>query len=131
VTFDPDEEVQQIIELIFRKFEELVTVHALLRYLVAHGVRIGVRVRGGEGKGELEWHAPNQTTLQNMLKNPHLRRSLRLRQASDRSPQEKTRTALHGQDFALIGRVARPSQGSAAGLHKLADLREELEAVGG
>src|SRR5919202_348649 len=70
VTFDPDEEVQQVIELIFRKFEELLTVHALLRYLVAHGVRIGVRVRGGEGKGELEWHAPNQTTLQNMLKNP-------------------------------------------------------------
>jgi DNA invertase Pin-like site-specific DNA recombinase len=70
VTFDPDEEVQQVVRLIFRKFEELLTVHALLRYLVAHDVRIGVRVRGGEGKGELEWHAPNQTTLQNMLKNP-------------------------------------------------------------
>jgi DNA invertase Pin-like site-specific DNA recombinase len=69
-TFDPDEEVQQVVELIFRKFEELLTVHALLRYLVAHGIRIGVRVRGGENKGELEWHAPNQTTLQNMLKNP-------------------------------------------------------------
>jgi hypothetical protein len=72
VTFDPDEEVQQVVRLIFRKFEELLTVHALLRYLVAHDVRIGVRVRGGEGKGELEWHAPNQTTLQNILKNPFL-----------------------------------------------------------
>ena len=72
MTFDPDEEVQQVIELIFRKFEELLTVHALLRYLVAHGVRIGVRVRGGEGKGKLEWHAPNQTTLHNILKNPFL-----------------------------------------------------------
>jgi DNA invertase Pin-like site-specific DNA recombinase len=70
VVFDPDEEVQQVVRLIFGKFEELGTVHALLRYLVAHDVRIGVRVRGGEGKGELEWHAPNQTTLQNMLKNP-------------------------------------------------------------
>jgi hypothetical protein len=70
VTFDPDEEVQQVVRLVFRKFEELLTVHALLSYLVAHGVRIGVRVRGGEGKGELEWRAPNQTTLQNMLKNP-------------------------------------------------------------
>jgi DNA invertase Pin-like site-specific DNA recombinase len=72
VTFDPDEEVQQVVRLIFRKFEELLTVHALLRYLVAHGVRVGVRVRGGENKGELEWHAPNQTTLKNMLKNPFL-----------------------------------------------------------
>ena len=68
VTFDPDEEVQRVVELIFSKFEELLTVHALLRYLVAHDIRIGVRVRGGENKGELEWHAPNQTTLQNMLK---------------------------------------------------------------
>ena len=70
VTFDPDEEVQQVVRLIFRKFEELLTVHALLRYLVAHDILIGVRVRGGENKGELQWHAPNQTTLQNMLKNP-------------------------------------------------------------
>jgi DNA invertase Pin-like site-specific DNA recombinase len=70
VTFDPDEEVQQVVRLIFRKFEEFLTVHALLRYLVAHDIRIGVRVRGGEGKGELQWRAPNQTTLQNMLKNP-------------------------------------------------------------
>ena len=53
-----------------QKFEELLTVHALLRYLVAHDIRVGVRVRGGENKGELEWHAPNQTTLQNMLKTP-------------------------------------------------------------
>ncbi len=70
VTFDPDEEVGQVVEFIFSKFEELLTVHALLRYLVAHDIRIGVRVRGGEGKGELQWRAPNQTTLQNMLKNP-------------------------------------------------------------
>jgi DNA invertase Pin-like site-specific DNA recombinase len=70
VLFDPDEEVQQVVRLTFGKFEELGTVHALLRYLVAHDVRIGVRVRGGEGKGELQWHAPNQTTLQNILKNP-------------------------------------------------------------
>ena len=70
VTFDPDEEVGQVVEFIFSKFEELLTVHALLRYLVAHDIRIGVRIRGGEGKGELQWRAPNQTTLQNMLKNP-------------------------------------------------------------
>jgi len=70
VIFDPDEEVQQIVQLIFRKFEELGTFHALLRYLVAHDIRIGVRARKVEGKGELQWRAPNQTTLQNMLKNP-------------------------------------------------------------
>ncbi len=70
VILDPDEEAQQVVRLIFRKFEELGTVHALLRHLAAHNIRIGVRVRGGEGKGELQWRAPNQTTLGNMLKNP-------------------------------------------------------------
>jgi DNA invertase Pin-like site-specific DNA recombinase len=70
VVFDPDEQVQQVVRLVFRKFEELGTLHALLRYLVKHGIRLGVRVREGEGKGELQWRTPNRMTLQNMLKNP-------------------------------------------------------------
>src|SRR5918992_5478190 len=59
VTFDPDEQVQQVVRLVFRKFEELGTLHALLRYLVGHGIHLGVRVREGEGNGELEWRKPN------------------------------------------------------------------------
>jgi DNA invertase Pin-like site-specific DNA recombinase len=70
VVFDPDEQVQQVVGLVFRKFEELGTLHALLRYLVGHGIHLGVRVREGEGKGELDWRKPNRMTLQNMLKNP-------------------------------------------------------------
>jgi len=70
VVFDPDEEVQQVVGLIFKKFEELGTLNAMLRYLVANGIRIGVRVREGEAKGELEWRRPNRMTLQNTLKNP-------------------------------------------------------------
>jgi DNA invertase Pin-like site-specific DNA recombinase len=70
VVFDPDEQVQQVVKLVFRKFEELGTLHALLRYLLKHGIRLGVRVREGEGKGELQWRKPNRMTLQNMLKNP-------------------------------------------------------------
>ena len=70
VVFDPDEQLQQVVRLVFKKFEELGTLHALLRYLVSNGIRLGVRVREGEGKGELEWRKPNRMTLQNMLKNP-------------------------------------------------------------
>jgi DNA invertase Pin-like site-specific DNA recombinase len=70
VAFDPDEQVQQVVRLVFRKFEELGTLHALLRYLLKQGIRLGVRVREGEGKGELQWRRPNRMTLQNMLKNP-------------------------------------------------------------
>ncbi len=62
--------MQQVIRLIFRKFDELGTLNAVLRYLVDHQIQIGVRVKSGLTKGELEWHRPNRTLLQNILKNP-------------------------------------------------------------
>jgi len=70
VALDPDEQVQHVIRLIFRKFEELGTLNAVLRYLVTHEIQLGIRVRERLGKGELEWHRPNRMTLQNLLKNP-------------------------------------------------------------
>jgi DNA invertase Pin-like site-specific DNA recombinase len=70
IVYDPDEQVQHVVRLIFRKFEDLGTLHALLRYLVQHGIQLGVRVREGPAKGTLEWRRPNRMTLQNLLKHP-------------------------------------------------------------
>jgi DNA invertase Pin-like site-specific DNA recombinase len=70
VAFDPDEQVQHVVRLVFRKFEELGTLHAVLRYLVQQGIQLGVRVRAGPAKGELEWRRPTRMTLQNLLRNP-------------------------------------------------------------
>ena len=70
VTFDPDEQVQHVVRLIFRTFEAQGTLHAVLRYLVQHNIHLGVRVREGPATGELEWRRPNRMTLQNLLKNP-------------------------------------------------------------
>lgn len=70
VTFDPDEQVQHVIRLVFRKFTELGTLNAVLQYLVRQGVQVGIRVRDGVAKGEVEWHAPNRVMLQNLLKHP-------------------------------------------------------------
>jgi DNA invertase Pin-like site-specific DNA recombinase len=67
---DPDEQVQQVVRLIFRKFDDLGTLHALLRYLVHHKIELGVRLREGPAKGTLEWRRPNRMTLQNVLKHP-------------------------------------------------------------
>jgi hypothetical protein len=58
------------VRLVFCKFDELGTLHALLRYLVQHDIRLGVRVREWPAKGTLEWRRPNRMTLQNLLKNP-------------------------------------------------------------
>lgn len=70
IAFDPDEQVQAVVQLIFRKFEELGTLGSTLRYLAANDIRLGVRVREGPGKGELVWRRPNRMTLQNLLKHP-------------------------------------------------------------
>jgi DNA invertase Pin-like site-specific DNA recombinase len=67
---DPDEQVQAVVRLVFTKFAELSTTHALLRYLVDHGIELGVRLREGPDKGELEWRRPNRMTLQLMLHSP-------------------------------------------------------------
>src|SRR5690348_7793180 len=70
VARDPDEQVQAVIRLVFGLFEQLGTVHAVLRFLVAHQVQIGMRERSGPGKGEVVWRAPHQQGLINMLRNP-------------------------------------------------------------
>ncbi len=70
VALDPDEQVQAVIRLVFGLFEQLGTVHAVLRFLVGHQVQIGMRERSGPGKGEVVWRAPHQQGLVNMLRNP-------------------------------------------------------------
>jgi DNA invertase Pin-like site-specific DNA recombinase len=70
VGYDPDAQVQHVVRLIFRKFDEFGTLHALLRYLVQHNIQLGVRLREGPAKGTLEWRRPNRMTLHNMVKHP-------------------------------------------------------------
>ena len=70
ITLDPDEQVQHVIRLIFRKFDELGTVNALLRYLVAHQIQLGMREHHGPARGEVVWRRPSRVPLQNLLKHP-------------------------------------------------------------
>jgi DNA invertase Pin-like site-specific DNA recombinase/transposase len=70
VAFDPDEQVQTVIRLIFAQFERLGTLHGVLRYLVDHDIQLGIRLREGPDKGTLEWRRPNRMTLQTLLHNP-------------------------------------------------------------
>jgi DNA invertase Pin-like site-specific DNA recombinase len=70
VSLDPDEQVQHVVRLIFRKFEEFGTLNSVLRYLVDHRIQVGIRVREGPGKGTLEWRRPHRTMLQTVLKHP-------------------------------------------------------------
>jgi DNA invertase Pin-like site-specific DNA recombinase len=70
VVFDPDEQAQQVVRLIFHMFDELGTLNAVLQFLVKNGVKLPVRARQKSCKGDLQWHPPNRSTLHNMLANP-------------------------------------------------------------
>lgn len=68
--FDPDEQVQAVVRLIFEKFDELGSVGAVFRYLVRNNIRVGVRSHRGANHGQLEWRRPCMGTLFNMLHHP-------------------------------------------------------------
>jgi DNA invertase Pin-like site-specific DNA recombinase len=70
ITLDPDEQVQLVIRLIFDKFDELGSVGAVLRYLVRHDIKLGMRVQSGPDTGRLEWHRAIRGTLHTIIRHP-------------------------------------------------------------
>ena len=67
---DPDAQAQRVVRLIFDVFEQQGSLHGLLRYLVAHDIRLPIRPHFGTNRGQLEWRRPTRMTLQNLLHHP-------------------------------------------------------------
>jgi len=67
---EPDAQARGVVALIFDKFAELGSVAAVLRYLNAHRLQVGMREHCGPSRGQLVWKRPNNATLQNMLHHP-------------------------------------------------------------
>jgi DNA invertase Pin-like site-specific DNA recombinase len=70
IALDPDEQVQAVVRLIFEKFTELGSVRAVFRYMLRHGICLGIRPNGGPNRGQLEWRRPRVATLYAMLRHP-------------------------------------------------------------
>jgi hypothetical protein len=70
VTLDPDEQAQAVVRLIFDQFDARGTVHSVLRYLIAHDIRMPVRVQAGSARGQLEWRQPSRETIRQVLRHP-------------------------------------------------------------
>jgi DNA invertase Pin-like site-specific DNA recombinase len=70
VMFDPDEQAQTTIRLVFDLFDSFRTVGRVMSYLVEHDIRMPVRVRSGPQKGDLEWRRVNRASLYNLFANP-------------------------------------------------------------
>jgi Recombinase len=67
---DPDEQVQGVVRLVFAKFAELGSVQGVVRFLVEHGIQLGVRARSGPNKGEIVWKRPARSTITGMINSP-------------------------------------------------------------
>jgi DNA invertase Pin-like site-specific DNA recombinase/uncharacterized protein YndB with AHSA1/START domain len=70
IAFDPDEQAQTTIHLIFDLFERFRTVGKVMQYLIKHDIRMPVRTPSGPGKGELEWRRVSRPSLHNLFANP-------------------------------------------------------------
>ena len=70
LALDPDEQARAVVRLLFDKFEELGTAHALVRYLRRHHIRLPVRPIDGPSRGQLEWRALRLSTVYRILRNP-------------------------------------------------------------
>ncbi|WP_306978859.1 recombinase family protein [Streptomyces canus] len=53
VVQDPDEQVQAVVRLVFDLFDELRLINGVLRFLVDHGIQMGIRAREGPEKDRL------------------------------------------------------------------------------
>jgi DNA invertase Pin-like site-specific DNA recombinase len=70
LALDPDEQARAVVGLVFDKFDELGSAGALFRYLLRHGIRLGVRARRGPQRGQLDWRPPRLQTIYKILHHP-------------------------------------------------------------
>jgi Recombinase/Recombinase zinc beta ribbon domain len=68
--FDPDEEVQERIRLIFEQFASLGSVAGVLRYLRRHELQLPFRPRFTAAAGQLHWQPPRREKLRLLLRHP-------------------------------------------------------------
>lgn len=67
---DHDEEVRAVVRLVFEKFDELGSAHAVFVYLREYNIRLPIRPHTGATRGRLEWRAASISTVGGMLRHP-------------------------------------------------------------
>jgi DNA invertase Pin-like site-specific DNA recombinase len=70
VAMDPDEQARAAVRMVFEKVAELGSARRAHAFLVAHGIRLGVRSNRRSDKGALCWRLPRLSTIYDMLRHP-------------------------------------------------------------
>ena len=68
--FDPDEQAQHTVRLIFEQFAVLGSINGVLRYLRDRRLELPSRPFRGRRRGELRWVTPCRETLRQLLRRP-------------------------------------------------------------
>jgi DNA invertase Pin-like site-specific DNA recombinase len=66
--FDPDEQVQQRMHLLFEQFERIGSINGLLEYLRHHRLDLPARPRFGPQAGVLHWRRPTREGLRLLMR---------------------------------------------------------------
>lgn len=104
LVFDPDEQARSVVRLVFELFERFGSMHAVLRYFVAEGIRMPVRPASASHPGRLEWRRPNQTGIKAMLTHPVYAGAyvFGLSSQSKKSRQQKRPCRLPREDWLVL-----------------------------
>lgn len=70
VVFNPNQEVQSAIRLVFDQFDRLGSAWAVLRYSRRHQLELPRRIQSGPERGEIEWVKPSYQAIYRILKLP-------------------------------------------------------------
>jgi DNA invertase Pin-like site-specific DNA recombinase len=70
VEMDPDEQVREVIRLIFDKYDEIGTAWGVFHYLIRNNIRLGFHPFHGANRGNLEWRRPVLLTVFQILRHP-------------------------------------------------------------
>jgi hypothetical protein len=89
VEMDPDEQVREVIRLIFDKYDEIGTVWGVFHYLVRENIRLGIRPFHGPNRANLEWRRPTMLTVGQILRHPMYAGAY----GYSRRPHQRIRTA--------------------------------------
>ena len=119
VVFDPDEQAQATVRLVFDLFDRFRTVGKVMTYLVEHDIRMPVRRRERRGQRRAGMAARQSPHLAQSLRQSDLRGRLRLRRACGREAQTKARPSGNGTPIAALRRGRSLLARSVARLHQL------------
>ena len=70
IEMDPDEQVRDVVRLIFEKYDEIGSVWGVFHYLIRNNIRLGFRPFHGPNRGNLEWRRPVMVTVFEILRHP-------------------------------------------------------------